>query len=138
MKVAELLELHHHMITLAALTSKPNWEGDEDEFGRSQTGKAKAIGIAQWRDAFRVAREVGIALPHLSAPIPVSDPNGFVGLLWGNDSTWLQVRINAAVDGSRITWTVRRDGMDTSHAANSLRPLVESLRATFPRPLVVV
>ena len=132
MRAVQLLQLHEQMSTMASLTSVPKWDGEEDSLGRSQTGKAPAIGLTQWRDAFRVAREVAIAIPHLGKPEPIAKPDGSIGLLWGTDERWLQVHINASLAGERIRWTVRRDGVDAHHTAPTLRPLVESLRATFP------
>lgn len=132
MRTIELLQLHEQMSTMASLTSVPKWDGEENAFGRALTGKAPAIGRAQWRDAFRVAREVAIAAPHIAKPDPIARPDGSIGLLWGNEDRWVQAQISASAVGHRVTWTVRRDGMESSLGADTLRPLVESLRATFP------
>lgn len=132
MRNIELLQLHDQMSRMASLTALPKWDGEEDALGRSQTGHAPAVGLAQWRDAFRVAREIAAAVPALAKPEPIVKPDGTIGLLWGNEDRWLQVRISASHVAAPVEWTVRRDGIDAKHTAKTLRPLVESLRATFP------
>ena len=122
--------LYRDLGELAAATTEPKWDG---------TDACKAIGVRQWKDALRLALLVHDAAEWLPVPTAGADPLGFIWLTWEAASGARVVcKVNPSLIGKRITWTARRDGMDRDFSADHARDLIESLRATFPRALILV
>ena len=127
MNAQTVKQIFAEMGELAGATVDAKWDGKA----------ARAIGVAQWKDALRVALTIQEECSWLPVVNAGANPEGFVTLTWTDEGRLIDVKVNPSLLGPRLTWTARRDGVDGTHSSDKLRALLESIRATFPKPLVI-
>ncbi len=113
---------------LMAITADPKW----DEF--EPTPRARPIGQVAWRELFGLAEFLDGAVSDLPAPTPGADPDGFVWLTYRTtDGRELALEQHPDLTKSEYRWTQVVDGMPRRFECRNtnMRPLIESLRATF-------
>lgn len=114
---------------LADVTSAPKWDRDFEK-----EPKAKAIGLQQWKEAFALALQIDELVPGLPPPVPGADPLGFLWLTYRTkDEREFALELHADLTKSAYRWTAMVGGTRQRHETSStnLRPMIESLRATF-------
>lgn len=115
------------MGALARVTWQNDWaEGEETSV---------AVATGQWIKALTVAVCIMKAVPWVDMPVPGADPRGWVWLTFSNgarEGLALEIRPDS------YRWVQNALGDKKYYQSESLNAVVEGMRATFSRPLVLL